>query len=157
MVSGTFAEMTPFLRHLGMFYMPQIYDMGPTTLLCNYITLKFVVSDGHHSVSLQQFVLFAFSLHSCHHRAAVTSTDSRIAPSVTSTVTSPRLHQRSAFIPTLLDHMNYPHFSTCSQAIRGRACAQEDSGCFSIEHVCLLNIVLVAKPDISFTKLAHNT
>jgi hypothetical protein len=33
MVSGNFAEMTPFLRHLGIFYMPQIYDMGPTALL----------------------------------------------------------------------------------------------------------------------------
>jgi hypothetical protein len=30
MVSRYFAEMTPFLRHLGIFYMPQIYDMGPT-------------------------------------------------------------------------------------------------------------------------------
>jgi hypothetical protein len=30
MVSGNFAEMTPFLRHLGIFYMPKIYDMGPT-------------------------------------------------------------------------------------------------------------------------------
>jgi hypothetical protein len=29
MVSCNFAEMTPFLRHLGIFYMPQIYDMGP--------------------------------------------------------------------------------------------------------------------------------
>jgi hypothetical protein len=29
MVSGNFAEMSPFLRHLGIFYMPQIYDMGP--------------------------------------------------------------------------------------------------------------------------------
>jgi hypothetical protein len=33
MVSGNFAEITPFLRHLGIFYMPQIYDMGPTALL----------------------------------------------------------------------------------------------------------------------------
>jgi hypothetical protein len=33
MVSGNFAEMTPFLRHLGIFYMPQMYDMGPTALL----------------------------------------------------------------------------------------------------------------------------
>jgi hypothetical protein len=33
MVSGNFAEMTPFLRYLGIFYMPQIYDMGPTSLL----------------------------------------------------------------------------------------------------------------------------
>jgi hypothetical protein len=33
MVSGNFAEITPFLRHLGIFYMPQIYDMGPTPLL----------------------------------------------------------------------------------------------------------------------------
>jgi hypothetical protein len=32
MVSGNFAEMTPFLRHLGIFYMSQIYDMGPTAL-----------------------------------------------------------------------------------------------------------------------------
>jgi hypothetical protein len=30
MVSGNFAEMTPFLRQLWIFYMPQIYDMGPT-------------------------------------------------------------------------------------------------------------------------------
>jgi hypothetical protein len=31
MVSGNFAEITPFLRHLGIFYshMPQIYDIGP--------------------------------------------------------------------------------------------------------------------------------
>jgi hypothetical protein len=28
MVSGNFAEMMPFLRHLGIFYMPQICDMG---------------------------------------------------------------------------------------------------------------------------------
>jgi hypothetical protein len=33
MESGNFAEMTPFLRHLGTFIMPQIYDMGPTSLL----------------------------------------------------------------------------------------------------------------------------
>jgi hypothetical protein len=33
MVSGNFAEMTPFLRHLGIFYMPQSCDMGPTALL----------------------------------------------------------------------------------------------------------------------------
>jgi hypothetical protein len=33
MVSGNFAEMTPFLRHVGIFYMLQIYDMGPTALL----------------------------------------------------------------------------------------------------------------------------
>jgi hypothetical protein len=33
MVSGNFAEMTPFLRHLGIFYMTKIYDMGPTALL----------------------------------------------------------------------------------------------------------------------------
>jgi hypothetical protein len=33
MVSGNFAEMTPFPRHLGIFYMPQIYDMGQTALL----------------------------------------------------------------------------------------------------------------------------
>jgi hypothetical protein len=82
MVSGNFAEMTPFLRHLGIFYMPQIYYMGPTALLCNYITLKFVVSDGHHSVTLRKFVLFAFRLHSCQHRVADTATDTRIAPSV---------------------------------------------------------------------------
>jgi hypothetical protein len=25
--------MTPFLRHLGIFYVPKIYDMGPTALL----------------------------------------------------------------------------------------------------------------------------
>jgi hypothetical protein len=30
--SGYFAEMTPFLRHLGIFYMPQICYMGQTTL-----------------------------------------------------------------------------------------------------------------------------
>jgi hypothetical protein len=30
MVSGNFAEMTPFLRHLGIFYMPQSCDMGQT-------------------------------------------------------------------------------------------------------------------------------
>jgi hypothetical protein len=28
MASGNFAKMTSFLRHLGIFYMPQIYDMG---------------------------------------------------------------------------------------------------------------------------------
>jgi hypothetical protein len=33
MVSGNFAEMTPFLRHLGIFYMSQICDMGQTALL----------------------------------------------------------------------------------------------------------------------------
>jgi hypothetical protein len=125
--------------------------------LCNSITLKFVVSDGRHNVTLRHFVLLSFSLHSCHHRVAGTATDTRIAPSVTSTVTSPRLQQRSSFIPTLRDHMNYPYFSTRSQAIRGRAFAQEDSGCVSVQHVCLLNIVLVAKPDVSFRKLAPNT
>jgi hypothetical protein len=31
--SGDFAEMTPFLRDLGIFYMPQICDMGQTALL----------------------------------------------------------------------------------------------------------------------------
>jgi hypothetical protein len=31
--SGNFAEMTSFLRHLGIFYMPQICDMGQTALL----------------------------------------------------------------------------------------------------------------------------
>jgi hypothetical protein len=30
--SSDFAEMTPFLRHLGIFYMPQICDMGQTAL-----------------------------------------------------------------------------------------------------------------------------
>jgi hypothetical protein len=30
MVSGNFTEMTPFLPHLGIFYMPQICDMGQT-------------------------------------------------------------------------------------------------------------------------------
>jgi hypothetical protein len=33
MVCGNFAEMTPFLCHLGIFYMPQIYEMGPMALL----------------------------------------------------------------------------------------------------------------------------
>jgi hypothetical protein len=33
MVSGNFAEITSFLRHLGIFSMPQIYDMGLTALL----------------------------------------------------------------------------------------------------------------------------
>jgi hypothetical protein len=33
MVSGNFAEMTPFLRHLGIFKMPQSCDMGQTALL----------------------------------------------------------------------------------------------------------------------------
>jgi hypothetical protein len=28
MVFGNFAEMAPFLRQLGIFYMPQIYDIG---------------------------------------------------------------------------------------------------------------------------------
>jgi hypothetical protein len=37
MLSGNFAEMTPFLRHLGIFYMPQIYDMAPTALLPLYM------------------------------------------------------------------------------------------------------------------------
>jgi hypothetical protein len=27
---GNFAEMTPLLRDLGIFYMLKIYDMGPT-------------------------------------------------------------------------------------------------------------------------------
>jgi hypothetical protein len=31
--SGDFAEMTSFLRHLGIFYIPQICDMGQTALL----------------------------------------------------------------------------------------------------------------------------
>jgi hypothetical protein len=31
--SGNFAEITPFLRHLGIFYMPQICNMGQTALL----------------------------------------------------------------------------------------------------------------------------
>jgi len=52
---------------------------------------------------------------------------------------------------------NYPYFSTCSQAITGRAFAQEDSGCVFIEHDCLLNIVLVAKSDVIITQLAPNT
>jgi hypothetical protein len=30
---GNFAEMTPFLRHLGIFYMLQICDVGQTALL----------------------------------------------------------------------------------------------------------------------------
>jgi hypothetical protein len=30
MASGNFAKMTPFLLHLGIFYMLQIYDTGPT-------------------------------------------------------------------------------------------------------------------------------
>jgi hypothetical protein len=29
---SNFAKMTRFLRHLGIFYMLQIYDMGPTAL-----------------------------------------------------------------------------------------------------------------------------
>ena len=33
MLSGNFAEMTTSTLHLGIFYMPQIYDMGPTVLL----------------------------------------------------------------------------------------------------------------------------
>ena len=33
MLSGNFAEMTTSTLHLGIFYMPQIYDMGPTALL----------------------------------------------------------------------------------------------------------------------------
>jgi hypothetical protein len=28
MLSGNFAEMAPFLSHLGIFCMPQIYDMA---------------------------------------------------------------------------------------------------------------------------------
>jgi hypothetical protein len=31
--SGNFAEMTYFLHHLGIFYMPKICDMGQTALL----------------------------------------------------------------------------------------------------------------------------
>ena len=31
--SGNFAEMSTSTLHLGIFYMPQIYDMGPTALL----------------------------------------------------------------------------------------------------------------------------
>jgi hypothetical protein len=31
--SGDFAEMTHCLHHLGIFYMPQICDMGQTALL----------------------------------------------------------------------------------------------------------------------------
>jgi hypothetical protein len=30
MVSGNFVEITSFLRHLGIFYMPQIFNMGQT-------------------------------------------------------------------------------------------------------------------------------
>jgi hypothetical protein len=33
MVSVNFTGMTPFLRHLGIFYTPQICDMGQTALL----------------------------------------------------------------------------------------------------------------------------
>jgi len=33
MLSGNFAEMMTSTLHLGIFYMPQIYDMGPTALL----------------------------------------------------------------------------------------------------------------------------
>ena len=33
MLSGNFAKMTTSTLHLGIFYMPQIYDMGPTALL----------------------------------------------------------------------------------------------------------------------------
>jgi hypothetical protein len=33
MVSINFAEITPFLHHLGIFCMLQIYDMGQTALL----------------------------------------------------------------------------------------------------------------------------
>jgi hypothetical protein len=33
MESGNFAKITPFLRHLWIFYMPQIYDNGQTALL----------------------------------------------------------------------------------------------------------------------------
>jgi hypothetical protein len=33
MVSGNFAEMMPFLHHLGIFYMPKIYDIGQMALL----------------------------------------------------------------------------------------------------------------------------
>jgi hypothetical protein len=32
-LSGNFPEMTTSTEHLGFFYMPQIYDMGPTALL----------------------------------------------------------------------------------------------------------------------------
>jgi CRISPR/Cas system-associated endonuclease Cas1 len=32
-VSGNFAEMTPFVRQLGIFYMPKICDMGLAALL----------------------------------------------------------------------------------------------------------------------------
>jgi hypothetical protein len=42
-----FAEMTPFLiRHLGIFYMPQINDMGQTALLPLYMytVYKFAVT-----------------------------------------------------------------------------------------------------------------
>ena len=32
-VTGNFASMPTSTEHFGIFYMPQIYDMGPTTLL----------------------------------------------------------------------------------------------------------------------------
>jgi hypothetical protein len=40
MVSDNFAEMTPFLRHLGIFYIPQIYAMD---------RLLYFPSEGRHA------------------------------------------------------------------------------------------------------------
>jgi hypothetical protein len=36
MVSSNFVEMTLFLRHLGIFYMPQSCDVGQTALARNF-------------------------------------------------------------------------------------------------------------------------
>jgi hypothetical protein len=43
MVPDNFAEIMPFPRHLGNFYMPQIYDMGPTA---------YFPSEGRHAEDL---------------------------------------------------------------------------------------------------------
>ena len=125
--------------------------------LYHYIPLKFVVQNCHHSVTLRHFVSFTCSLHSCHHRVTGTATDPRLSLSVTS-VCPPRVfcNALASYQPSR-HRMNYPYFSTCSQAITGRAFAQEDSGCVFIEHDCLLNIVLVAKSDVIITQLAPNT
>jgi hypothetical protein len=41
--SGNFAEMTPLLRHLGIFYTPQICDMGQTAYIYIYVIARKVL------------------------------------------------------------------------------------------------------------------
>ena len=125
--------------------------------LYNYVTRKFVVSGNLHSVPLPQFASSTCSRVSWHHFATDMATYTRLYLSVTSIANCLYLPLSCRSIRTLCEHMNYPYIFTCSQAIRGRPIEQEDPGCVSVEHVGLLNTVLLAKPDVSFTKLAPTT